>query len=460
MESKNRVSFFYAVLTLLVSVSLLIQVSPVLAWDEWPEASTDDKNHSWTVVFKQTMDTSTINSQNIYVSTDSSGNSRVSGVGVVALDDTHALISPPAGGWKVGTKYYLIVTQKVLTDESQPLKDAVRMVFNVDPNAASSAFGNSPNNLINDGSICQNGNWNYYANPADRNRLYRVHIDGSGKQKLADEDWVYYINVSNDWIYYIAQYNYYSDSDNFGGLLCRMHTDGSNKQLLLSKDFVTWICLYKNKLYFNSINGGLGCMNVDGSGVISLNKGEQIGRIYIVDDWIYCSMYRRHKLGSGNELFKIRTDGSDRTTISRQFPAYTFIVADDYIYYVNDKDNYLYNMRTDGSGISLVSNQGYFNAINVKGSWLYVYDSKKVDQILRVKIGGTGLEKIVKYDDFNIAPELGINIINDWIYFRIITEWKPTSDQYYASFEHLYRIHLDGSGMELVAEGPRIRNQY
>jgi len=80
-------------------------------------------------------------------------------------------------------------------------------------------------------------------------------------------------------------------------------------------------------------------------------------------------------------------------------------------------------IRTDGSDIGLVSNQGYFNAIDSKGSWLYVYDSKKVDRILRVS--GTGSEQIVKYDDFNIASELGINIINDWRFMQWETRAEP-----------------------------------
>jgi hypothetical protein len=100
-------------------------------WEDWPEASTDDPNHPWTIVFKQAMDTSTINSSNIYVSPDIDGSRRIDGVGITASDSTHALVSPPTGGWKAETKYYLIITKKVLTSEGEPLKDIVRMPFSL-----------------------------------------------------------------------------------------------------------------------------------------------------------------------------------------------------------------------------------------------------------------------------------------------------------------------------------------
>ncbi|MEN6389292.1 MAG: copper amine oxidase N-terminal domain-containing protein [Syntrophomonas sp.] len=100
-------------------------------WEDWPAASTDDPNHTWTIVFKQAMDNSTINSFNIYVSPDLDGSRRIDGIGITATDSTHALVSPPTGGWKAETKYYLIITKKVLTSEGEPLKDFVRMPFSL-----------------------------------------------------------------------------------------------------------------------------------------------------------------------------------------------------------------------------------------------------------------------------------------------------------------------------------------
>ncbi|MEN6389813.1 MAG: copper amine oxidase N-terminal domain-containing protein, partial [Syntrophomonas sp.] len=100
-------------------------------WEDWPAASTDDPNHTWTIVFKQAMDTSTLNSINIYVSPDVDGSRRIEGVGITSSDSTHALVSPPTGGWKAETKYYLIITKKALPSEGEPLKDFVRMPFSL-----------------------------------------------------------------------------------------------------------------------------------------------------------------------------------------------------------------------------------------------------------------------------------------------------------------------------------------
>ncbi|MEN6389810.1 MAG: copper amine oxidase N-terminal domain-containing protein [Syntrophomonas sp.] len=112
------------------NINTQAQTEPKI-WEDWPAASTDDPNHPWTIVFKQAMDSSTINSINIYVSTDAAGGTRIQGVGVAASDCTHALVSPPTGGWSIGTNYYLIITQGVLTSEGLPLKAAINMPFSV-----------------------------------------------------------------------------------------------------------------------------------------------------------------------------------------------------------------------------------------------------------------------------------------------------------------------------------------
>ncbi|MEN6389809.1 MAG: copper amine oxidase N-terminal domain-containing protein [Syntrophomonas sp.] len=120
-------------------------------WEDWPAASTDDPNHTWTIVFKQAMDTSTLNSINIYVSPDVDGSRRIEGVGITSSDSTHALVSPPTGGWKAETKYYLIITKKALTREGEPLKDFVRMPFSLtDDNSTDSEEVLTPDYWIPD----------------------------------------------------------------------------------------------------------------------------------------------------------------------------------------------------------------------------------------------------------------------------------------------------------------------
>jgi putative cell wall-binding protein len=45
------------------------------------------------------------------------------------------------------------------------------------------------------------GDWVYYSNLSDNNKLYKIKIDGTGKTKINDDD-AMYINIAGEWIYY------------------------------------------------------------------------------------------------------------------------------------------------------------------------------------------------------------------------------------------------------------------
>ncbi|OPY55857.1 MAG: Protease inhibitor precursor [Pelotomaculum sp. PtaU1.Bin035] len=144
MKGKNRIIYLSAALFALTVIGGLLCTSPALAWDTWPAATTSDQDHTWTVVFEQAMDTATVNSRNIYVSSDINGGSRIAGISVAASDSTRALVSPPAGGWSAGVNYYLIITQDVLTSGGAPLKDTIRLPFSYVKETAAQTTGSAP----------------------------------------------------------------------------------------------------------------------------------------------------------------------------------------------------------------------------------------------------------------------------------------------------------------------------
>ncbi|MGE5398722.1 MAG: hypothetical protein ACM3MK_14455, partial [Chitinophagales bacterium] len=79
MERESRGICAFAAIFMVAIIGLLLNASPALAWDTWPAATNEDPNHAWTVVFDKAMNTATINSDNIYVSNDIYGSSRVAG---------------------------------------------------------------------------------------------------------------------------------------------------------------------------------------------------------------------------------------------------------------------------------------------------------------------------------------------------------------------------------------------
>lgn len=105
-----------------------LPVNSALAVKELGPVTTSDPYYIWTISFNDPMKISTINNQNIYVSTTADGKNRLEGVDVYAADNQHAKVNPPPGGWSFGNTYYIIVTQKVLTTQGLP-NMATRMQF-------------------------------------------------------------------------------------------------------------------------------------------------------------------------------------------------------------------------------------------------------------------------------------------------------------------------------------------
>lgn len=144
-------------------------------------------------------------------------------------------------------------------------------------------------------SLVLNGDWIYYRNAGDGEKLYKVKTDGSGRTKL-DNHKSAFINAEGDWIYFTNKdYNIY-----------RIRTDGSGKKLITA--------------------GNLAGINLAG-------------------DWIYYS-----NTFDAGKLYKIKADGSGAVKLS-DFGAADICVLGEWIYFINEEVNgYLYKVRTDGSG--------------------------------------------------------------------------------------------------------------
>jgi|GEM_PF-3688594 len=104
-----------------------------------PEDRPDKLNQSadkeWSVQFSHDLDTSTITSNNIFVSTDADGRNQVSGVNprINSANSKTVLISPPTGGWPAGT-YYLQINSGLKSSNASGgkfLSHPVRMKFTV-----------------------------------------------------------------------------------------------------------------------------------------------------------------------------------------------------------------------------------------------------------------------------------------------------------------------------------------
>jgi len=174
------------------------------------------------------------------------------------------------------------------------------------------------------------GDWIYYIN---YNKIYKIHIDGSQRQKLIDDTSTCF-NIAGDWIYYI-----YSD-DNFK--IYKIRTDGTQRQLL--NEFKSWyICLHDDWIYYQNEDDGekLYKIKTDGTEQQLLNNDSSY-YINTDGDWIF---YQNEDDG---KLYKIKTDGTKRIKLSNDDTGFINII-EDWIFYINFDDYKLYKMRKDGT---------------------------------------------------------------------------------------------------------------
>lgn len=255
-------------------------------------------------------------------------------------------------------------------------------------------LGNSMGNQNGGSGIAaQEGEWIYFCNASDERRIYKMKLDGSGKEKISDDS-AASLEVLDGWIYYR------NDSD--GLKLYKMTVEGSEK-----------VCLRNDGTYRHKVMG----------------------------EWIYF-IYENIDLiieggTSPDYLGKMRLDGTEFTLLSLE-DCNTFAVSEGWIYVaINGEESKnssgIYKMDTSGEIIQKLSDNvgGYLNIVD---GWLYFFNHEDF-KLYRVRTDGTSEEKIC--DD---RAEY-IHVYKDWIYYCAVEE-----DQ------HLYRIRIDGSSKEKLSD--------
>lgn len=162
---------------------------------------------------------------------------------------------------------------------------------------------------------------------------------------------------------------------------------------------------------------------------LSKNQGSMQGKNIVNNgyvtqqgDWIYFS-----NASDKSKLYKIRTDGSERTCLNKDGSKY-IIVAGDWIYYANrDDDSKLYKIRTDGSERTRLNNDNSIK-ICVAGDWIYYVNGDVNESLYKIRTDGS--ERTFLNEDSSAY----INVVGDWIYYA------NRDDRLY-----LYKIRTDGS---------------
>lgn len=160
-------------------------------------------------------------------------------------------------------------------------------------------------------------------------------------------------------------------------------------------------------IYYN--NNTLYKIKTDGTGKTEVSKDVPTF-INVVGDWIYYI----ESLSGTNKMYKVKSDGTERTKLSDDISLY-MVVAWDWIYYMNASDQgKLYKMKTDGTSKTKLNNEITLD-INVSGGWVYYITQvgSGASEVHKVRTDGTGLTMI--YGASNMAF---LNVSGDYLYFE------------------------------------------
>lgn len=147
-------------------------------------------------------------------------------------------------------------------------------------------------------------------------------------------------------------------------------------------------------------------------------------------DWIYYSSY--------DAIYKIKTDGQEKTKICDEDTNW-IQVDQDCLYYINaDHNHYIYSIKTDGSDKTMVSAKSYggnnAKKLFVADGWIYFTD----DRIFKMKTDGTEHTNLVR-----LCQDMSLS--GDWIYY-LVPDMDNPGDVY------LYRIRTDGTDETKLTE--------
>ena len=271
---------------------------------------------------------------------------------------------------------------------------------------------------IQSGLVVSLGDYTYFPNPSDNNKIYKIKTDGTGKAKVSNDS-ASSLVLADKWIYYA------NNSDH--NKLYRINVDGTGR-IEMTKDGVKYINASTSGIYYsNIIDGGkLYYIGFKGKGNKKLSD-ESASYINVVGNSI---IYRNGAL----KIVKINSDGTGRTVIQEE--KVSFVKADNEgkVYCSVQSDNRsIYSVNQNGGSSTKIFKTSTFYAEPL-GEWIYFIEGDKDNHntyyscIYRVKKDGSGLQQL----SVEMADEFSIH--KDKIVYRQLGDKG-----------NIYTMNLDGT---------------
>ena len=240
-----------------------------------------------------------------------------------------------------------------------------------------------------------------------------------------------YVAQQGDWIYYYDR----------GYGLSKIKIDETNKTLI-TDDHIENINVIGDWIYYinGSDQGTIYKIRTDGTEKTKICNMDLVWDLIVVADWMYYSKYDSNTFSY--KLYKMKTDGTEQTMFSTNDSYDDFIVVDGWIYYSNGIDQEylcsLYKMRVDGSD-RIRLNDTFTGVFNVINDWIYY---RNVSDLCLCKMRTNGTE----FTRLNNEDSYFINVFGDWIYY-------VTSDEENVDKQYLCKSKIDGTERTVIKEG-------
>lgn len=378
------------------------------------------------------------------------------------------------------------------------------------------------------------GDWIYYVD--SKGGLCRMKTDGSELSLLTDYT-VNFMQATSDYIYFFTSYKRESDGYQFKELH-RIKPDGSDDETLLSYLSSRWDYLVVgNDIYFlcwdastqtqklrrgsftdilNNIdkfvisdnhiyyiNHEDKCIykaDMDGKNIIKITS-DTTKSLNIANGWIYYA-----NTSDNNKLYKITTDGKDKSKVAdvksdyainiaggklfyvetnEKFETYvmnkdgsaksksliykaaSFTSEDNEHYYVNTEDSSIYKTDSDGNNI-INLNQITIQNIQISNGWIYYSNLNDNNKLYKMKTDGSSNTKVSDSSsgDFKLSGEYlyYANVSDNNYIYKIKTDGTENSKFFYDGIKvnriWLKNNYLVFSEVPLYLDGTTIMNTW
>lgn len=236
----------------------------------------------------------------------------------------------------------------------------------------------------------------YYYTKEDNHKLYRVDTWGGQGQQVTDEA-AYGICISDGYFYYLQRSSGQQQNE-ASGILYRVGLDGTGKQQLTAVP-IRYPYYYKGRLYYNELNDDrMYLRNLDGSGQGTASLGDNITFFpfngYFYKDYIFIENGVKY----GN-IYRMDLDGNNVKILNYSNSHICQNQAgDDTLTYVNaDDHNSIYIMNLDGSNCHKVVDIDYtWIDVGVCGRYedLVYYKNMLRNEIYSIRTDGSGNKKV------------------------------------------------------------------